>query len=184
MCLREVDPSAETEVPGLAPSAPTLRPADILTRATVRTGEMAVDVMVTSPHALHSGSNAQQEGLRRKVTKYRDIQAELLGQGIVYQPLVWSSYGAPHPEVTRALKTAAERVHRHPRAGDPSHALKRWQAAISVEIWRRAGRMAQRCLRPLVDPEHLEQHHRDVREEEDLVEYGGDEAEEDVTVER
>ena len=175
-CLREVDPGAETEVPGLAPSAPNLRPADILTRATARVGEAAVDVSVTSPHAIYNGTHPQAAARQRKMDHYRHIQAELRAEGITYMPLIWSSYGAPHPEVMQALTTAAGRAARHPRAGESQAVLKRWQAAVAVEIWRRAARMTQRCLRPLSDPELTFETHRgtEIEASADSAEYGED----------
>ena len=177
-CLREVDPGAETEVPGLAPSDPGLRPADLLTRATTRVGEMAIDVSVTSPHALYNGTNPQHDARQRKINRYKHIQAELRAEGITYTPLVWSTYGAPHPEVVQALQVAADKAARHPRVGEPRAALKRWQGAIAVEIWRRAARMTQRCLRPLSDPELTFETHRGAEEPADTAEYGEEELEE------
>ena len=172
LCLREVDAGAATEVPGLAPSEPTLRPADILSRATARVGEAAIDVSITSPHALYNGENPQQEARQRKMRKYRSIQGELLAEGITYTPLVWSHYGAPHPEVSHALGVAAERAGRFPRIGNPRGALKRWQGTLAVEIWRRAARMTQRCTRPLADPERTFEQYRDGDEEGDEAVYG------------
>ena len=98
--------------------------------------------------------------------------------------LVWSSYGAPHPEAVQAMAIAAERTARHPRAGDPKSALRRWQAAVAVEIWRRSARMTQRCLRPLVDPERMLESHRGVEEGAEEAAYGEDYWERDETVER
>ena len=48
-CLREVDATAEKEVPGLIASNTSLRPTDILTKATRMQGEGAVDIMIRSP---------------------------------------------------------------------------------------------------------------------------------------
>ena len=152
-CFREVDSAAEKEVPGLAPSDPGLRPADVLTRATCRVGEMAIDVMIRSPYAQDAGANPQREGAHRKMCRYATIQAELQAQGITYTPFVWSSFGAPDPVVTQALQTAAAKAQRTSRAGTPREALARWRARLAVAIWRRNARMAQSCIRPLADPE-------------------------------
>ena len=135
-------------------------------------GEMAIDVMVKSPHARGAGVNPQLEGVQSKIRRYQNIHAELQAEGIVYNaPLVWSSYGAPDPGVSQALQVAAAKAPRTTRAGDPSATLKRWRARISVEIWRRCARMAQRCLRPLADPEHTFEQHRGAEDEDDLLLY-------------
>ena len=173
MCLREVDAAAEKEVPGLAPSDPDLRPADVLTRATTRVGEMAIDVMARSPFAKDAGPNPQLEGAQRKVRRYAEIQAELLAQGIAYTPFVWSCYGAPDATVTQALTTAAAKAHQTSRAGTPREALARWRTRLAVALWRRNARMAQSCIRPLADPErHLELNRDCQGEERDDVLYG------------
>ena len=49
------DPGAAAEVQGLIPSAPTLRPADILTSAAHETSVVALDVGISAPHSLHAG---------------------------------------------------------------------------------------------------------------------------------
>ena len=51
------DPGAATEVLGLVPSLPHLRPADILTTATRSHGSMAVDVGICAPHSSGAGDN-------------------------------------------------------------------------------------------------------------------------------
>ena len=160
-CLREVDATAEKEVPGLVPSDPGLRPADVLTRATTRVGEMAIDVMVRSPYAQDAGDNPQLEGVQRKVKRYSEVQGELQGLGIVYTPFVWSCYGAPDAAVTQALTHAASKAHSTSRAGSPKAALARWRCRLAVAIWKRNARMAQSCVRPLADPELFVQHTRD-----------------------
>ena len=157
-CLREVDSTAEKEVPGLAPSDPHIRPADVLTRTTTRVGEMAIDVMVRSPYAQDAVENPQLEGVQKKVRRYADVQQELLGLGIAYTPFVWSCFGAPDAAVTQALAHAASKAHSASRAGSPKAALARWRCRIAVAIWKRNARMAQSCVRPLADPEHFSQH--------------------------
>ena len=57
---------------------------------------------------------------------------------------------------------------------------------MAVEIWRRAARMTQRCLRPLIDPELTIQNNRGVQLDAaaDAAEYGEDLAEAAEIVER
>ena len=159
-CFREVDSAAEKEVPGLAPSEPSLRPADVLTRATTRVGEMAIDVMVRSPHAQDAGANPQLEGVRKKTKRYAEIQPELQALGITYMPFVWSTYGTPDAAVSQSLSVAASKAHRASRAGTPKEALARWRCRLAVAIWRRSARMAQSCVRPLADPDLYTEHNR------------------------
>ena len=160
-CLREVDSAAEKEVPGLVPSDPGLRPADVLTRATTRVGEMAIDVMVRSPYAQDAGDNPQLEGVRKKIRRYAEVQQELQGLGIAYTPFVWSCFGAPDVAVTQALTHAASKAHSASRAGTPKAALARWRCRLAVAIWRRSARMAQSCIRALADPELYTENSRD-----------------------
>ena len=134
--------------------------------------------MIRSPHTQDAGENPQLEGARRKMRKYESIQAELLSAGITYTPLVWSCYGAPHASVTQALGTAAHKALALPRAGDVPSTLRRWEARIAVEIWRRNARLAQRCLRSLTDPEHTEEISREGKGVEDCDPQYGDEWEE------
>ena len=71
------DASALTEAPGLIPSAPALRPADILTRAAIPGGVAALDVGIVSPDACGSGADGCEAIRRRKLEDYRAHFAEM-----------------------------------------------------------------------------------------------------------
>ena len=81
-----MDSSADKEVPHLVASAPGLRLADVLTRATTRSGEMAIDVMVKATITLQGSPNPHLDGLTQKIKKYAEHHDELLAQGIKYAP--------------------------------------------------------------------------------------------------
>jgi hypothetical protein len=58
------DPGTAIEVPGLCPSVPKLRPADVLSRAPHPTLTIAVDVGIRAPHASSAGDDAA-ESMRK-----------------------------------------------------------------------------------------------------------------------
>ena len=153
LCLCEVDPSTETETRGLVASDPGLRPADVLTKAPAVTGEVALDIMIKSPHALDAGANPTLTAVTGKLDHYRHALPELRAIGIEYKPFVYTTYGAPDPLSTQILEMAARKAPACPRAGTKGQTLGRWRHRIAVAIWRRAARMAHRCLPPLADPE-------------------------------
>ena len=167
-CLREVDASADKEVPNLIPSAPGLRPADVLTRALSHSGETAIDVMIKATTTLNHTPNPHLAGLTAKVAKYAQHTEALKAEGITYAPWVWSAYGSPSPQVIAGLERAARKLPPNERLGTPKATVTRWRNRIAVEIWRRAARMTARCLRPLADPELISTPNRDAIVDGDL----------------
>ena len=149
-CLAEMfwlaDPSTSIEVPGLCPSAPTLRPADILTRAGHATKTLAVDVGIAAPHAAHAGSDAAETMRETKLDKYEPYSVELDEQGITYAPATFTAYGRRHPCATNMLKTAATKVARRKGLESTKGLLRCWQRQLAAEIWRRAARMTKACM--------------------------------------
>jgi len=149
-CIAEAfhtaDPGTAIEVPGLCPSAPTLRPADVLTRAAHPTLTVAIDVGVRAPHASSAGADAAETMRRDKLDYYEPHLEDLLRQGIVYKPLTFTAYGRRHPDATNILHYAATAVARQ-RGGSSAIGLqKHWQRQLAAEIWRRAARMVRTCL--------------------------------------
>ena len=71
------DPSAATETLGLIPSAPTLRPADILTSAAVPSRLAALDVGITSPDASGAGDDCCEAMFQRKLSDYGAYRDEM-----------------------------------------------------------------------------------------------------------
>ena len=104
------DAATATETPGLIPSAPSLRPADILAGAANPSWQSAVDVMVKAPATVGYGVDVTEVGKREKLKKYSAYLDELEAEGIQYQPAVFSAYGRFHPDVATMLKTAAHRA--------------------------------------------------------------------------
>ena len=89
--FREVDPTTEIEVPGLVASDPALRPADVLTKAVLPAGEVAIDVMIKSPYAQDVREDTTATGVAGKYKNYKHILHELEAIGIQYKPFVYSS---------------------------------------------------------------------------------------------
>ena len=114
-----VDPGAATEVVGLIPSQPDLRPADVLTSATRAHGSMAVDVGICAPHASGAGDNCVENMRAHKFEHYANVLRELERENIEYLPATISCYGRRHPSVTQILIKASQAAAR--RRGVASH---------------------------------------------------------------
>ena len=80
------DPGAATEVVGLIPSNPELRPADVLTAATRTHGSMAVDVGICAPHASGAGENCVESMRTNKFDHYANVLRELERENIEFSP--------------------------------------------------------------------------------------------------
>jgi len=137
------DPGAELEAPSLIPGT-SLRPADVLT-SILGAGLTALDVGIASPDAQNAGDDCVDAMYRRKMETYAEHADALDRQNIVYQPLVISCYGRPHPRTTAILRTLAKRVARRRGCSAVEWRYKRLQAALTVEIWRRAALMVRAC---------------------------------------
>ena len=75
--VQQVDHGAETEAAGLIPSAPTLRPADILTHAACSGRAAALDVGTASPDSSHAGADCLETMHADKVAKYAPYRSAL-----------------------------------------------------------------------------------------------------------
>ena len=150
--LRSVDPGTETEVQGLVPSAPSLRPADILTRAAHSTLDTAIDVTIKAPHACGAGGDCVDAGRREKMTKYGPILPELRQQGIRYVPVAVSCFGRRGQDLDAVLRAAAVKFVRQAGSVDHKRLQRKWEQRLSVVVWRRAARMVHRCLWQEQDP--------------------------------
>ena len=146
------DPGTAIEVPGLCANAPTLRPADVLTRAAHPTLTVAVDIGVRAPHAVNAGNDAAETMRQEKLDYYEIHLPDLERQGIIYAPMTFTTYGRRHPCATKMLTQAATAVARQ-RGCANTHGLRRhWERQISAEIWRRAARMIKACWPKLNPP--------------------------------
>ena len=139
-----VDPSATLEVPGLIPSHPALRPADIFTSAASRR-QAALDVGVVSPDAQGAGDDCVEAMHERKLRRYAPHMRELERGGIDYVPLVWSAYGRAHPRATTFTRLLAHRIARRRGSSDWQGIWRRMMSCVSVAIWQRAARMVHQC---------------------------------------
>ena len=101
--VRLVDATAEPEVLGLVASAPGVRPADILTSALASGLDTALDVGVASPFAQGAGEDCAETYRRRKLARYAPFAPQLADEGVVYRPLIWTSFGREHAETSSAL---------------------------------------------------------------------------------
>ena len=104
------DPATDLEVPGLCPRAPTLRPADVLTRALHPTQVVAADIGVRAPHAASAGLDLLGNTRIEKYEKYEPHREDLAIQGILYEPIIFSAYGRRHPDPPTCLSLQPRRL--------------------------------------------------------------------------
>ena len=148
--VKLADAGAQVEVSGLTESQS--KPADILTSAASPGRRAALDIGITSPNsttASQGGGDAVAAMHRRKAAKYAPDRSTLRAANIVYQPLIWSADGRPHPAVRRAMAyTASVAGHIDPdmAAGGPQRLLQRWRHSIAVALGRRRAAIARAVL--------------------------------------
>ena len=144
--IRVADPSAATEVPGLAPSEPSARPADILANAAVPGRGAALDVVVASQEAIGAGADCVATAVRRKLRRYRNILHELDSAGIAFRPMAWSAEGRAHPIVQRVMAHVAEQVARRQPGATAQEVCKRWRQEVGTVLASRIARMIRSCM--------------------------------------
>ena len=140
---KQCDPSAEHEAKDLIPGT-RLRPADVLTGA-LGNGLLALDIGIASPDAAHAGEDCTATMYANKLAFYAPHAHVLERQNIQYQPLVWSSYGRPHPRTTAILRTLSRKVARRRGCSDAESRYRRLRSAVATEIWRRAAKQVMSC---------------------------------------
>ena len=139
MVAHLADPSASVETAGLVPSAPALRPADIITSAALPGRLAALDIGVTCPEATGAGEDCCDAMYRRKRRAYAPHLHELgEEQDVAYRPMVWSAYGRAHPETEAMLTSMAVLAARRRGLRDHRPILRRVRCAIGVALVRRA----------------------------------------------
>ena len=138
------DPSLRTEVRGLVSSGE--RPADILTMGALPGVRTAIDVTIAAPDALHAGTDACAAAYRRKMTRYSHILPALRRAGVVFQPVVWSAEGRPHPATVRVMDCTVRmvRTRRGPEAAAELQA--RWRHEVAIALQRRRAAMLRAVL--------------------------------------
>ena len=140
------DSAAETEVPGLIPSAPSLRPADIFTEAAVPGCQAAMDIGITSPDSAGAGDDCCEAMYQSKMAKYEAHFLELTRLGIRYKLIILSCHGRWHPDSLLTVEAVAKRAARKRGFADHKLLLRRALASIGVLVWRRAAAMVKSCL--------------------------------------
>jgi hypothetical protein len=143
----EGDAATECEVQGLIPSAPTLRPADILTRAGHERYLAAVDVMFKAPATAGPDGDCTEMGKREKLDNYGPYLEELEALGIRFMPAVFSAYGRRHPDVTKMLKQAALRAARRRGGATAKELVEKWGRDAAAVVWSRAAGMVLHSVR-------------------------------------
>ena len=149
---RACDPNAELEPLGLITSHPTLRPADVLTSAALPGRLAALDVGVTSPDAAGAGIDCVESMMLAKRATYANHVEELRRAGITYQPVVWSTYGRPHPDAIRIMLAISRNTTRRRGVANYRGLARGLASRITVELWRRAAGMVLRCWPSLGGP--------------------------------
>jgi len=148
-----VDAAAETEPEGLVASYPLLRPADILTGAFHHGRLAAMDVGIISPTARGAGHDSVETMHRRKSERMEIHADELASANVEYHPFAVTCWGRLHPEAAAMLTRLAKRMARRNGSLAYHNILLRLRAKISMEIWRRAARMALKCVTTNYDDE-------------------------------
>ena len=140
---KSCDPATELEAQNLIPGT-RLRPADVLTGA-LGHGLTALDIGIASPDACNAGPDCVSSMYERKTAYYAPYSDVLDRQNILYQPLVWSAYGRPHPRTTSILRTLATRLARRRGCSDGAWRYRRLASAAGVALCRRAAAHVRAC---------------------------------------
>jgi hypothetical protein len=143
------DAGLQTEVRGLTTSAE--RPADILTTGALPGTRTALDITIASQNAIHAGLDACAAAYGRKMANYSHLLPALRRAGVIFQPMVWSAEGRPHPATTRVLESTLQMVRRRRGLVAATELRARWRHEIAIAIQRRKAAMIRACLpsRPL-----------------------------------
>ena len=147
---RIADPSDEIEVTGLFSDAPTLRPADIFTKAALPGRSAALDIGICSPDVCTVGLDCCYSMHQKKIPRYAPF---IWRMGFEYRPMVCCCYGRVHPECQDNSKTLAHGASRRRGVGDYRTLFSRAHRNIGVEVWRRLALMVHACLPKLSDSE-------------------------------
>ena len=108
-------------------------------------GLTALDVGIASPEAYNAGPDCVSSTCARKAACYAPCSDVLDRQNILYQPLVWSAYGRPHPRTTSIFHTLATRLSRRKGCSDGAWRKRRLASAAGVALWRRAAAHVRAC---------------------------------------
>ena len=143
------DPSTDTEIPGLIPNAPSLRPADIFTSAAIAGRRTALDIGIMSSDVAGVGNDACEAMWKKKMDYYGPHLPALEQQDIRSRPLTFTTFGRCHPEADQILDFDARNAAKKYGSLDHTLILRRCKMAIGVALWRRAAAMVRMCMPPL-----------------------------------
>ena len=105
----------------------------------------------SGPEAAGAGEDCAEAMRQRKFQVYAPYADALDRQNIVYHPMVWSAFGRPHAATTQVIQNMARLAARRRGLASAHRLQRRTEAAISVEIWRRAAKMVRACWPPTED---------------------------------
>ena len=123
-----------------------MRPADVLTRALNPTIVVATDVGVRAPHAPDAGEDPLGQMRMDKLHKHAAHRDDLVAQGIVYEPTIFSAHGRRHPKATDMIKFAASWAARRRGWSTATGLMKWWSRQLAAELWRKLARMNHVCV--------------------------------------
>ena len=149
-----VDASSCAEAPGLIPSAPLLRPADVFTRAAIPGCQAALDIGISSPDASRAGPDCCESMRKKKLGDYDPYFPELSAQLIRYVPMTFSTYGRMHEDTVRIIFTMATLAAKKFGTNDARRIYRRTVQSLGVALWRWAANMIHSCM-PRMDEETL-----------------------------
>ena len=142
--LSLADPALLTGVRGLVSSSEWL--ADILTLGALPGTATALDMTIASQDAVHAGLDACASAHRRKMNRYSHILPALRRAGDIFQPMVGSTEGQPHPATVRVLDCAVRQV-RSKRGEEAATELgKRWRHDLCGALQRRKAAIIRAVL--------------------------------------
>ena len=138
------DAGLQTEVRGLTNTGE--RPADILTSGALPGTQTALDITIAAQDAIHAGLDACRSAYSRKMNNYAHLLPSLRRAGIIFQLLVWSAEGRPHPATVRVLESTLQMVRRRRGLVAAADLRSRWHHEIAIAIQRRKAAMIRACL--------------------------------------
>ena len=138
------DAGLQTEVRGLVTTGE--RPADILTTGALPGTKTALDITIAAQDAIHAGLDACRSAYGRKMRNHSHLLPSLRRAGIIFQPMVWSAEGRPHPATIRVMECTLQMVRRRRSLVVSTDLRARWQREIAVAIQRRKAAMMRACL--------------------------------------
>ena len=80
------------------------------------------------------------------MNRYDHILPALQRAGVIFQPLVWSAEGRPHPATVRVLESALKMVRSRKGAEAAAELRGRWRHEITIAIQRRKAAMIRAAM--------------------------------------